>query len=403
MKLNLILFLSLIIFSFLFLVVFYFQYQHQIRIESDYTLRLVEKQVSNIKPTNKLNARVFPITFMSADLENLFLSRILKSNCQVFLASYYSFNSLGGILPTFIGKEKKSYIYGHGKKYYILEQFLNSKSSSYIKDDDFIFFADGMDVMFYDNLQRAVEIYISYLRLEGFDVERDREKDWPILFNAEKNRHPFPRNFYQFIKNLDIKILIEKYVRQQNYPKKPYCAPSTFNFINSGVYIARKRDVKSYLRTIFEKIVKDPKFLDNDDQGIAHYVHISNSYHPVYPIMTDCNLALSITTFNSCEIFRSNDGATCQVADPINGARPISIHSAGLGCKQFCPCLSTSVNQSPLSNSITSTDLHDLKKDFGVIVYDSDHDSITIRPVLEFCGKETLFNIEQDKCVYKNY
>lgn len=82
----------------------------------------------------------------------------------------------------------------------ILQKFLQSSASDYIGEEDLIFFSDGMDVMFYDDLQRAAYVYVKYLREEGIDVERDRDMDWPLLFNAEKNRHPPPYELKNYIK-----------------------------------------------------------------------------------------------------------------------------------------------------------------------------------------------------------
>lgn len=67
---------------------------------------------NNFVNTNALNARVFPITFISAELENAGSSGVLRSNCQVYLSSYFSFNSIGRILPTFIGDERYKHVYG---------------------------------------------------------------------------------------------------------------------------------------------------------------------------------------------------------------------------------------------------------------------------------------------------
>ena len=82
----------------------------------------------------------------------------------------------------------------------ILKKFLHSQASSYIDDEDYVFFFFFLDVMFYDNVQNAIDIYWKYLKDEGIDVERDRELNWPLLFNAEKNRFPPPKLFIPLIK-----------------------------------------------------------------------------------------------------------------------------------------------------------------------------------------------------------
>ncbi|KAF0984381.1 hypothetical protein FDP41_000280 [Naegleria fowleri] len=364
---------------------------------------------NNFVNTNALNARVFPITFISAELENAGSSGVLRSNCQVYLSSYFSFNSIGRILPTFIGDERYKHVYDHGKRNLILQKFLQSSASDYIGEEDLIFFSDGMDVMFYDDLQRAAYVYVKYLREEGIDVERDRDMDWPLLFNAEKNRHPPPYELKNYIKNMDVKLVISTYVNRENYPKKSYCHPqSTFKFLNSGMYIGRKRDIKSYIFKIFHHVVINPTNIHNDDQGIAHYVYISKSF---YPIAVDCNTTLGLPTFEACESFTFDQRTgKCQISSPLNKERPIAVHSVGKGCPQFCPCLKSIIDSGLLQFNIQRA-IHshgysnekELKKEFGVVVYNSDYDTIRIQSVLDFCGKDILFNIPKHRCVFKAY
>ncbi|KAG2392891.1 hypothetical protein C9374_009468 [Naegleria lovaniensis] len=380
---------------------------------------------SSSPSTRKNKGIVYPITFINQHLENALTSNVLRSNCQVYLASYYSFNEIGKVMPTYIGQERVN-IYGHWKKYIILQKFLNSQASSYIDEEDYIFFSDGLDVMFYDHLQNAIEIYWKYLKDEGIDVERDRELNWPLLFNAEKNRAPSPKLFIPLIKNMNVQTVVTKYVRKENYPVRPYCnAQSTFKFLNSGMYMARKRDVKAYLQKAFENTI-DPNNIHNDDQAMTQYMYVTQQ---LYPVIGDCNATLAIPTIMSCESIKVDmKQSKCEISNGFkeesknddqsftttNGSerreRPVAIHSIGKQCPEFCPCLQAIIQSGRLQENLEREmkkhkmkDMYQLEEKFGVIVYNSDHDSVRIQPILDFCGSKTLFDPPSSQCVYKTY
>nr|CAG4717211.1 unnamed protein product [Naegleria fowleri] len=447
--------ISLVILSLILTVILYISYQSGIRKISHHTLKLliqrrheiltqstrIEKTTKNLQPasssreefvnhdkdkklrespTRKNKGIVYPITFISQNLENALA--MLRSNCQVYLASYYSFNEIGKVMPTYIGQERVN-IYGHWKKYMILKKFLHSQASSYIDDEDYVFFFFFLDVMFYDNVQNAIDIYWKYLKDEGIDVERDRELNWPLLFNAEKNRFPPPKLFIPLIKNMDVNTVVTKYVRKENYPVRPYCHPkSTFKFLNSGLYMARKRDIKVYLEKAFENAI-DPENTHNDDQAMTQYMYVTQQ---LYPVIGDCNATLAIPTLMSCESIKVDvKNSKCEiyngfiidesVSNNIKGThnshtRPVAIHSIGKQCPEFCPCLQAIIKSGLLQENIERemkrhhfNEMYQLDEKFGVVVYNSDHDSLRIQPVLDFCGSRVLFNPPSSNCCYKTY
>lgn len=78
---------------------------------------------------------------------------------------------------------------GHWRKYMFLQKFLKSQASSYIGDEDFVFFTDGLDVMFNNDVQLLKDVYLDYLKEEKVDIS-NTEANWPLLFKSDTNKWP---------------------------------------------------------------------------------------------------------------------------------------------------------------------------------------------------------------------
>ena len=86
----------------------------------------------------------------------------------------------------------------HWKKIERTLQFLTGEESNYISDNDIVVFSDSTDVFFINNIEEIRNVYENYYvkELAKIDLEADGEKDWPLVFIAEKNKWP-PNEYIQ--------------------------------------------------------------------------------------------------------------------------------------------------------------------------------------------------------------
>lgn len=85
----------------------------------------------------------------------------------------------------------------HWKKIERTFQFLSGGESNYIDDHDIIVFSDATDVLFINNIENVKKVYETYYIKEIANIDlKDSERDWPIVFIAEKNKWP-PNDFIQ--------------------------------------------------------------------------------------------------------------------------------------------------------------------------------------------------------------
>nr|CAG4713020.1 unnamed protein product [Naegleria fowleri] len=334
--------------------------------------------------------------------------------CGVYLQSYFSYNLLLGMteessqgvvvetFPTIIGQEDRPGDYGHWRKYLILDQFLKSEASNYIQEDDFVFFSDGLDVTFNGNVQHIKDIYYEYLKDEQFDTENTH---WPLLFNSEKNKWP-PISLFNGIKNLDMTFLQKNYT--ENYPKNPsYCPPNSgFQYLNSGMYVGRKRDVKMYLQAAFA-MVENPNYIHNDDQAAVQIMYVSKSSH--YPVLGDCRTAMGLPTYLACDHIRVVNETYCHVSNKEIPERiPIAMHSNGPKCDNFCPCVRAKSIHSKLKQFMDEemekqkgVEFKDLKTNLKVLFYNSSLNKVIDIVVNGFCSARQLFDVPYSGCMVK--
>ncbi|KAG2372990.1 hypothetical protein C9374_012933 [Naegleria lovaniensis] len=376
---------------------------------------------NNNNMQKRRNQRVFPITFFSNEYithgRNYDSSWGMGALCGVYLQSYFSYNLKSTDMakegnhvetfPTIIGQEDRPGTYGHWRKYIILDQFLKSEASNYIKEDDFVFFSDGLDVTFNGNVQHIKDVYYEYLKDENFDVEKRENENWPILFNSEKNKWP-PLSLFKGIKNLDFNFLQQHYVN--NYPKnKPYCpSNSGFQYLNSGMYVARKRDVKAYLVAAFN-MVENPQMIYNDDQAAVQIMYVAKSSSQYYPVLGDCRAAMGLPTYIACDHLQVVNETYCHVSNKEIPERiPIAMHSNGPKCDNFCPCVRAKSRSSKLKQFMDfeiekqkGVSFTDLNINLKVLFYNSNSNKVNEIVLNGFCSAKLLFDIPNSGCIPK--
>ncbi|KAG2378557.1 hypothetical protein C9374_008196 [Naegleria lovaniensis] len=375
-------------------------------------------------PSSSDSSIVFPISFFDVNVHSYLYKDYVNTLCGVYLSSYFNTQQVDYfdentqvVPPTFIGTQLLTIIYGHWSKYIILDRFLSTSVSDYIREDDFVFFSDGLDVMVNGDLQQIKQIYFEYLKDENFDIT-NKNQDWPLLVNSEKNKWP-PLELFKGIKNINEQWLRLHYV--QNYPQnKKYCPPnSPFIYLNSGMYFGRKRDVKSYLKKSFE-MVEDPSNIFNDDQATLQTMHVSrfanNQSTTHYPIIGDCKAAMGLPTYLACDHINVGPNfhdpqSTCKVSNNLEPKKtPLVVHSNGPKCGNFCPCVHQVTRHGRLRNylekemklqRVASLDgLKNLPK-LRVLFYHSTFDKIKILELTRFCSAKSLFEISPYKCMLK--
>ncbi|KAG2381370.1 hypothetical protein C9374_006359 [Naegleria lovaniensis] len=348
--------------------------------------------------------KVFPITYLNFDFLNQTStsSRNIEVACSTFISSYFSRNIDTKIPPIVVGYGDD---YAHWKKFVRVHDFLISTASDFIHEEDLIFFFDGLDSMFTGEPQDMIKGYMDYLELENFREMNNTTQDWPIIFNCERNKWPSEGEFAVFVKNFD-RGFLNKY--RHLYPVKTYCPrDSGFLYLNSGMYLGRKKDIKKFFKIAVSIMHDGMDIRKVDDQAVVHYLYIEKKF----PIIGDCQSSIFLASYLACEYFQLNSNG-CTVSNKLNPLKyPQAVHSNGPKCNTYCPCLYENMQRSEMrtylerettmQNVSSIHSLQNVKNNLRIDLYLSDNNKIMSVPLTKFCSEKSLFHFNKDNCLKK--
>ncbi|KAL9641968.1 hypothetical protein ABK040_004025 [Willaertia magna] len=327
----------------------------------------------------------------------------MRGVCKVYLNSYFSFNlpkNNSIVYPILIGAENpnkpNALPYSHWKKVENVYKFLASPASNIIDDEDYVIFSDATDVSYVNDINNFITIYEEYFlkELSNIDPIKDKEKEWPIILQAELNQWPPNDYLLSQYKRTDKETeLLEKYYFNErkdfnSYPIHKNCNREKKRiYLNSGFYAGRKRDVRKLLKIAnFDLNFNEPK-PRIEDQGLFNFLYITKKY----PIIVDCEFKLVYSPFIVCANLKIDDKSEwgCKIDElrgfekeiDKNGNRPIGIHSNAGICPTLCSCLQRIKNMGLLKNNINKYNNH------YIYSYNVDEDKLLKYPFLPVCGK----------------
>nr|CAG4709685.1 unnamed protein product [Naegleria fowleri] len=349
---------------------------------------VVPKKTSNDPSDLLLQKKVFPITYLNFDFLNQdsVSNRNIEVACSSFISSYFSRNLDHKIPPVVVGYGDQEYV------------------SDYIHEEDFVFFFDGLDSMFTGDTKDMIHGYMEYLKEENFK-ELNASLDWPIIFNSERNKWPPEGEFGVFIKNFDRNFLV-KY--RSGYPVKAYCPRHLgFFYLNSGMYLGRKKDIKKFFQTALSVMPDVIDFKKVDDQAVVQYLYIENKF----PIIGDCRSSIFLASYLACDFFHVN-ASGCFVTNKLNPPQhPQAVHSNGPKCNTYCPCLYENMQRSDmksylekekmLQNVSSVLHLNNLKNNLKIDLYHAQDNKIVSVLLTKFCSEQSLFYFNKDNCLKK--
>lgn len=194
----------------------------------------------------------------------------------------------------------------------------------------------------------------------------------------------------------------------ENYPANRDYYPqmqSELKYLNSGMFIGRKRDVLVYLQGSMN-MVNNPQDMNNDDQATLQYMYITRRG---YPVFGDCKAAMGLPINIACDQLDVSQPNSCEIRNKLKPEiKPIALH--GSKCPRFCKCLSNLKENSRLKHDLDREmdkqhvkTLEELKgepiQSLGVRFYHYEEENVKTVPITQFCSYSSLFEIDPvDKC-----
>ncbi|EFC46446.1 predicted protein [Naegleria gruberi] len=139
--------------------------------------------------------------------------------------------------------------------------------------------------------------------------------------------------------------MVEKYYYDINgYRVKRNCASANDRiYLNSGLYVGRKRDIRKALSIGLNVKRGEPKERI-EDQALFQYIYATNKY----PILMDCEKKMFYSPFSACDTIVSEEEKkwSCSIRDGQEETPDsvVYVHSNGGFCYSLCNCF-TSMKQ----------------------------------------------------------